>query len=440
MSKSWNPGVTHAVRTDVGMRRTNNQDSYCVIEAQSAESFSTRGHLYVVADGMGAHAAGELASQMATELIPMHYFRGSSDQPASSLHRAVFNANHEIHQRGQQNPEFHSMGTTASSLLLLENGGIVAHVGDSRVYRLRQGVLEQLTFDHSLVWEVQASGHVHPGSALGQSLPKNVITRSLGPNAKVNIDVEGPFPVHHGDRFLLCSDGLTGQVEDEEIATLMDCLSEELVSEVLVDLANLRGGPDNTTVIIATVNNGQVVGAGPTAPKPNAAQGDPRLLWGAVASSSIFVLSFVAAVIAAIQESESLLGFSMIAVLVSGVVAATLIASQMSGKKKPSSSGEGPEVTAPMGGKGPYRRYHSKPDRTLFERLGSTVDDLRNAANAKNWSIDWRDIDQLQAKGRGAIEGNDGKTAIRFQAEAIVQTMYQLRQQHNRSAGETAIE
>ena len=93
-----------------------------------------------------------------------------------------------------------------------------------------------------------------------------------------------------------------------------------------------------------------------------------------------------------------------------------------------------------MGGKGPYRRYHSKPDRTLFDRLGSTVDDLRNAANAKNWSIDWREIDQLQAKGLGAIEANDGKTAIRFQAEAIVQTMYQLRQQHNRSAGETAIE
>ncbi|MEL6107139.1 MAG: protein phosphatase 2C domain-containing protein, partial [Planctomycetota bacterium] len=138
------------------MRRTNNQDSHSVVPAQSADRFRSRGHLYIVADGMGAHAAGELASSMATELIAMNYFRDGISDAKDSLHVAVNVANEEIYQRGQQNPEFHNMGTTASSLALLPQGAVIAHVGDSRVYRLRRGILEQLTFDHSLVWEVQA--------------------------------------------------------------------------------------------------------------------------------------------------------------------------------------------------------------------------------------------------------------------------------------------
>ncbi len=148
------------------------------------------------------------------------------------------------------------MGTTASTLAILPEGAVVAHVGDSRIYRLRRGVFEQLTFDHSLVWEMEASGQVHPNSALGQSIPKNVITRSLGPNAEVMVDIEGPFQVEEGDRFLLCSDGLSGQVDDTEMAALVDCLPEELAARVLVDLANLRGGPDNSTVIIVRIEEG----------------------------------------------------------------------------------------------------------------------------------------------------------------------------------------
>ncbi len=235
------------------MRRANNQDSMASMLAESADRFFNRGHLFVVADGMGAHAAGELASRMATETIAMHYFRTGIGDPIDALRSAVLESNAEIHRRGQQNPEFHNMGTTASSLALLPAGAVVAHVGDSRVYRLRGGTLEQLTFDHSLVWEMEASGQVHPASALSQSIPRNVITRSLGPNAQVEVDVEGPFPVEKDDRFLLCSDGLTGLVEDVEIGALMDCLPEDLATRVLVDLANLRGGPDNTTVIIVRV-------------------------------------------------------------------------------------------------------------------------------------------------------------------------------------------
>ena len=126
----WKSGLHYSDRTDVGMRRANNQDSYASIPAKNADRFLQRGHLFVVADGMGAHAAGELASQIATEQIALNYFRSSDDEPAEALRTAVIESNAEIHQRGQQNPEFHNMGTTASSLALLPEGAIVAHVGE----------------------------------------------------------------------------------------------------------------------------------------------------------------------------------------------------------------------------------------------------------------------------------------------------------------------
>ncbi len=234
------------------MRRANNQDSMACVPAATEERFQSHGHLFVVADGMGAHAAGELASEMATEKIAMHYFRSSVDDSAEALQRALVEANAAIYQRGQSNPEFHNMGTTASALALVPEGALVGHVGDSRVYRLRQGVFEQLTFDHSLVWEMEASALLS-GGVVGEGIPRNVITRSLGPHESVEVDIEGPFPIEHGDRFLICSDGLTGLVEDPEIGVLLDCLPENLATRVLVDLANLRGGPDNITVIVVRV-------------------------------------------------------------------------------------------------------------------------------------------------------------------------------------------
>ena len=214
MSEPWKAGIVFSHLTDVGMRRANNQDSHVAIPAENEDRFGQRGHLFVVADGMGAHAAGELASRMATEAIAMHYFRTSEDGPTDALRSAIIDANTEIHNRGQQNPEFHNMGTTASALAILPQGAVIAHVGDSRIYRLRDYSLEQLTFDHSLAWEMEASGQIHPDSALGQSIPKNVITRSLGPNPEVVVDVEGPLAIKEGDRFLLCSDGLSGLVGD----------------------------------------------------------------------------------------------------------------------------------------------------------------------------------------------------------------------------------
>jgi protein phosphatase len=239
--------------TDVGMRRTSNQDSHALVVADTPELWHARGHFFLVADGMGAHAAGELASKLAADGILHLYLKYREESAPDALARAIRETNAEIHRRGMANPDFHNMGTTCSSLLLLPQGAVVAHIGDSRVYRLRGQKLEQLTFDHSLQWELQASGQLPPGSDLAAVVPKNVITRSLGPNATVQLDLEGPHPIEVGDVFLLCSDGLTARVEDAELGPILTALPPEEAVHALVDLANLRGGPDNVTIIIAKI-------------------------------------------------------------------------------------------------------------------------------------------------------------------------------------------
>ncbi|MCG8648927.1 MAG: protein phosphatase 2C domain-containing protein [Pirellulales bacterium] len=427
MSDDWKPGVVFSELSDIGMRRANNQDAMASLPAQNADRFRSRGHLFVVADGMGAHAAGELASRMATENIAMNYFRTGNADPIDALRAAVIESNAEIHRRGQQNPEFHNMGTTASSLVLLPIGAVVAHVGDSRVYRLRNGVLEQLTFDHSLVWEMEASGQVHPESALSQSIPKNVITRSLGPNAEVEVDVEGPFPVKKEDRFLLCSDGLTGLVDDAEIGTLMDCLPEELATRVLVDLANLRGGPDNTTVIIVRISE---------APSNSQNGGVGGSVESLPISPLVLISSIVCLVAAIVLGLVGQIGLMVVAVLL-GLVASGFGAAQLFNHHREIEKHALPKVS---GGNGPYRRYDAKATSELYQCLGATVEALRDAASDKNWMMNWKKIDEFQRQGAAALDRKDPKGAIRHQAEAIIETMNQLREQNNRAANETAID
>ena len=125
MSDDRKPAITYVDITDVGMRRANNQDSYLSVPAENRERFNSRGHLFVVADGMGAHAAGELASKMATEAISLNYFRDTNPDAVAALRDAVVQANKEIYTRGQQNPEFHNMGTTASTLAILPQGAVI---------------------------------------------------------------------------------------------------------------------------------------------------------------------------------------------------------------------------------------------------------------------------------------------------------------------------
>ena len=264
------------------MRRTNNQDSLAVMVTDDVATWATRGHLLMVADGMGAHAAGELASKLAVDNIPHTYFKLRDLYPPAALRQAIRDANAAIHAKGQSSIGFQGMGTTCSCLVLLPQGALVAHIGDSRVYRLRGDVLEQLTFDHSLVWEMAAAGQMTEAGCAGLHSQErhHALARSASDGAHRSGRARtAPQP---GDVFLLCSDGLSGQVTDEELGAILQCLPPEEAAETLVDLANLRGGPDNISVIIANVDGelpaehrcagaGQRrraadEGAGPTAP------------------------------------------------------------------------------------------------------------------------------------------------------------------------------
>ncbi len=143
------------------------------------------------------------------------------------------------------------MGTTATALALLGRGAYVGHVGDSRCYRIRSTHIDQLSFDHSLQWEHARRLKVRPEDVTG--IPSNIIIRSLGPEPNVKVDLNGPYPVELGDNFLLCSDGLSGLVSDWEIWAALRHLPVDEAAQFLVNLANLRGGTDNITVIIASV-------------------------------------------------------------------------------------------------------------------------------------------------------------------------------------------
>ncbi len=249
---NWNDIIIDAAATDTGMRRSNNQDSYAVVRASHEDSWRQRGHVFIVADGMGAHAVGELASKMACDLIPHTYMKARTGTPADAIAKSFREVSTLIHNRASANREFQGMGTTCSALLLLPQGALVAHVGDSRVYRTRRDRIDQLSFDHSLVWELVRRNHLTSEQA-NLSVPKNVITRSLGPEAEIEVDVEGPLAVELGDVYLLCSDGLSGPVDDREIGMFAANFHPRDACRYLVNLANVRGGLDNITVLIVRI-------------------------------------------------------------------------------------------------------------------------------------------------------------------------------------------
>jgi protein phosphatase len=267
---NWEETVIEAAQTDTGMRRSNNQDSFAVVRANRPEVWKQRGHVFMVADGMGAHAVGELASKLACDNIPHSYLKSKSATPADALVKAYREVGTQIKKKASANKDFSDMGTTCSTLVLLPDGALIAHVGDSRVYRIRQGRIDQLTFDHSFVWEMVRRQHMTLDQAQ-KAFPRNVITRSLGPDPDVEVDVEGPYPVETGDVYLICSDGLSGPVSDPEMGAFADLFHPEQACRYLLHLANLRGGQDNITVVVVRIGPWTEPGSDP-APDPEAAK------------------------------------------------------------------------------------------------------------------------------------------------------------------------
>jgi PPM family protein phosphatase len=254
LSFSW------AVSTDRGLRRTSNEDSHC----ERADI-----GLFVVADGMGGHVAGEVASRVAVEAIQTFIaetahadrnrtwpfpFEPTLSLEANRLKAAFKLANRKIAATIAESADLRGMATTASAMLAGAASGCVAHVGDSRVYRLRDGSLEQLTHDHSWVEEQVRAGTMS-ATAARQHPWRNVVTRALSGGEDPEVDVTELHPAS-GDRYLLCSDGLFSVVGDQQIARILGEAGQSLqeISVALIEAANAGGGPDNITALVLEVN------------------------------------------------------------------------------------------------------------------------------------------------------------------------------------------
>lgn len=244
-------GLTVAQRTDVGRKRQHNEDSVAYIIPKDQELLTHKGALFIVADGMGGHAAGEVASEIAVDTVCTLYYQDPDTDIPTSLVRAIQYANAAIYQRATENEQHTGMGTTCVVAVLRESTAFVANVGDSRGYLVRRGQVRQITQDHSWVAEQVRMGQMSEEEARNHSM-RNIITRSLGPFPEVEVDIFVE-PVEEGDALLLCSDGLCGMVSDAEITSIVENFGPQESVYRLVECANEQGGIDNITTIVARV-------------------------------------------------------------------------------------------------------------------------------------------------------------------------------------------
>jgi PPM family protein phosphatase len=262
--------VRVGARTDVGRVREGNEDSFMV-----------HSPLFAVADGMGGHQGGEVASKLALETLGRLALQDSSDT-APDLADAVREANRAVLEKASTDPGLHGMGTTLTAVVAGGNRVFLAHVGDSRAYLLRDGRMEQLTEDHTVV-----EGLVQEGRLTRQEAEihpqRSILTRALGVDGDIEVD-EGSQDVRPGDRLLLCSDGLTGMVPEAEIQRILSELEDpQRAADALVDAANDAGGQDNiTAVVLDVVPEDETADTAPiAAPAAAPAEAGPEEAWSA---------------------------------------------------------------------------------------------------------------------------------------------------------------
>jgi serine/threonine protein phosphatase PrpC len=242
-----------ATLTDPGRVRPNNEDSFGHFEPSDQAELEKMGWLFVVADGMGGHRGGEIASNLAVRTIQSTYYADEGLSRSAALRVAVEEANRLILDEALADPSLAGMGTTCTAMAVHDGFAYFIHVGDSRAYVQRDGELVQLTQDHSLVGEMVRSGILSDEDA--RRHPKrNVITRSLGVQAALIADTPfTPFKLEWNDTFILCSDGLTSMVDDTQIAEVLRQNDPAAAVEKLVALANQHGGKDNVTAVVVKV-------------------------------------------------------------------------------------------------------------------------------------------------------------------------------------------
>lgn len=234
-----------AYKTDVGIKRASNQDTI---------KYSDKLKCFIVADGMGGHLAGEIASQLAVKTI-VDYLQThlESENAEGCLRSAISHANKSIYLKALDNVDYRGMGTTCSMVVLKDKQIHIAHVGDSRIYFINEGGIEQVTTDHSLVESLVESGEITRDEA--RHHPKrHVITRAIGTDPTVEVDY-AKFDADTILKIVICSDGLTEKVEDLEILKTINAHTIDESVNVLVELANDRGGSDNISVVLISLVN-----------------------------------------------------------------------------------------------------------------------------------------------------------------------------------------
>jgi protein phosphatase len=463
------PVVQYASRTDVGMRRSANQDQPAVRLCSNNEEWSRCGHLFLVADGMGGHAVGDLASRITADTVPHAYFKCEAGSIQDRVRSAILAANKAINDRARENPEFEGMGTTCSVLSLSEQGAVIGHVGDSRIYRVRQNRIEQLTFDHSLQWEM-----IRLGRATAENVelfhPRNVITRCLGPDPFVQIDIEGPFSVDSGDYFVLCSDGLSNHVTDSEIGQIVASLPPAESSRLLINLANCRGGSDNSTVVVVGIDGYP----GSAAPTPETEQDkSPRLdttvdipdrrqpdFWKVVLACAS-VLCLIAGFAMGLAGSKSAAAVLLVAAVLAWLISrrfgkpnaadAQITESDDSSFQLGSADSVSSALAALNRGqqdlssshraaflpRSPYRVIEAQLSESLLSHLNEVQSELVQAAKDSGWKVDFNELTNLSRQAALDQQGGKLDRAMKSRAKAIDLLMRELYHRSRSGLGTT---
>ncbi|MBD2700455.1 Stp1/IreP family PP2C-type Ser/Thr phosphatase [Spirosoma sp. BT702] len=242
--------VNAIVVSDLGNVRQNNEDTGLFVRLADEGVRRTKGYLLLVADGMGGHLAGEVASQMAAELVNREYFQ-HNENIEKSLSRAFQIANRQIFEEARLHDTFRGMGTTCTAIVVHEQQLYFAHVGDSRAYLFKAGQLIQITQDHTYIQELLRKGDISPEAAASHP-ERNVLTQAMGTKASVQIDLgRCILPFDNGDRLMLCSDGLYEYCLEADFVRILQQQSLHDAATELVNLAKSRGGHDNITIVLA---------------------------------------------------------------------------------------------------------------------------------------------------------------------------------------------